>query len=174
MAGLQGIAAVIGLVGSAVTAVGTIAAGRAERQAAEYQAKQLDRKALEELAASQRETYEYQQNKELALSRQQAIAATSGLGATDPQVLELAGETAKRGRYQESLAVYVGKERKAGLEAQAEGARVSGRAAEIGARTSAAGTILGGIGSFFDKYGRIGGKTGVGAPMQLQPQYVYR
>lgn len=173
MSGLATITAVIGAVGTVVQAAGTIAAGRAERAAGEYQAKQLDRKAMEELAASQREAYEYRQNKELALSRQQAVAATSGLGATDPQVLELAGETASRGRYQESLAVYVGKERKAGLEAQAKGARLLGRAAELGTRYSAAGTILGGIGSFFDKYGRIGGQPGVGAPAYVQPQYVY-
>ena len=164
---MAALGSIIGVFGSIISAVGTIAAGQQAQAAANFQAKQLEQQGVQELAASQRESYEFKQNKERALSRQVAVAASSGLSASDPSVLYLAGETAARGRYQEEMAIYTGQERKQGLETQAKVTRMSGQAAAQGAGFSAAGTILGGFASFFDKYGQLG--VGSSQP----PSYVF-
>lgn len=153
MAALTAISAVVGLVGSAVQAAGTLAAGRAQKQAMEYEAKQLDIEAKQKQAEAQIESEQYKRNKELALSKLQANAAASGFSATDPTALAKADEIARYGTYQEQIAGFGGKRQRAGLEAQAEGRRLTGRAAMQGARYEAAGTILGGISSFAGKYG---------------------
>ena len=68
MAGLTAIATVAGLVGSAVSAAGTIAAGNAAQQQADYVATQYDIKAKEEQAQGQLEARQLREKKELAQS----------------------------------------------------------------------------------------------------------
>ena len=152
MAALGTIATIATLVGTAVSAVGTIAAGKADKASADYEAAQLDINAKEEMAAAQREGEEYRRKKELALSSLQARAAGSGFSATDPTALALADEISKYGTLQEQMAMYGGKSRRAGLEAQAAGRRMSGRAARTGSYYKAGATILGGISTLADKY----------------------
>jgi hypothetical protein len=159
MAALAVISAVAGLAGSFVQAQGTIAAGKAAQQAANYEAAQLDVKAKEEQAAAQRDAFEHGREKDLALSKLQANAAASGFSATDPTALAIADEIAKYGTYKEQMAMYGGESRRTGIEAQAFGRRMEGKAAMQGARYSAAGTILGGISSMAGRFAQPYGKT---------------
>jgi hypothetical protein len=154
MAALPMIAAVASMVGAGVQAAGTIAAGKAAQQSANYEAQQLDLKAKEEQAAAQRDALELRHKKDLTLSDLQANSAASGFSATDPTALALADEITKYGTVQEQMAMYGGASRREGLEAQAAGRRMEGKAARQGAAYSAAGTILGGISSMADKYRR--------------------
>lgn len=135
------------LAGTAATAVGTIASGRAQaeigayeqqrlqregqmsRQAAEFEAKQLDIQGNEERAAAQREAFALQRNKKLALSRLQNVAAGSGFMATDPSNLAIADEIEKYGTVQEQMAMYGGQSRAASLSDSASARRASGQAA---------------------------------------------
>lgn len=142
---MAGIGMIMGLVGSVVSAAGTLAAGKAQQQQAEYEAAQLDIKAKEEQAAAQQEAQQLRERKERAQSTLTARSAASGFSATDPTALALADEITRYGTLQEQMAQYGGKSRRRGYEAQAEGSRLSGRAAKAGARYSAMGTILGGI-----------------------------
>lgn len=154
---MAGIGAVASVVGTVVSAVGTIAAGQAARRDAEYQAAQLDIRAKQEFAAGQREAEEVRRRKTLALSRQQAVSGASGLGATDPGVIEIAAETAGYGQYQEQSALAAGRNRMLQNEYAASAARATGRAQETGAYFSAAGTIIGGFANAFQaKYGNGG------------------
>lgn len=157
MAALATIATVVstvaGLAGSYVQAQGTFAAGKAADQAAKYEAAQLDIKAKEEQAAAQRDMFDQRREKELTLSKLQSNAAASGFSATDPTALALGDEIAKYGTYKEQMAMYGGESRGTGIEAQAHGRRMEGKAKRIGARYEAAGTILGGISSMASKYG---------------------
>lgn len=162
MAGLETIGLIAGLAGSVVSAAGTVAAGKAAQQAAEYEAAQLDIKAKEEQAAAQREAEEKKRTKQLALSELQSKAAASGFTATDPTALALVDEITRYGTVQEQMAMYGGESRKAGLEAQAEGRRLEGRAAKAASKTSALATILGGIGTFAGKYGKTPASSGSG------------
>jgi hypothetical protein len=159
MAALPFIAAAASIAGTAISAYGTIAGGKANRQAADFQARQYEEKAgLErdagtmELAKGQVEASQYQRRKELALSRGQAVAAASGFSATDPTALALADETERYGTLQEKMAVSGGLMRRAAHEAQGRNYdamaltnRWEGEAAQKASKWKAAGTILGGI-----------------------------
>lgn len=155
---MAGIGAIVGLIGSAVSAAGTIAAGKAQQQADEYAAVQLEMKAKEERAAAQKEAHQYERRRDLALSTVQARSAQSGFTGTDPTALAIADDIEKYGTYQAQLAQYGGESRRAGYEAQAEGKRLEGRAARIGAGYAAAGTIIGGFSGIAKGFG--GGSSG--------------
>lgn len=162
--------------GTAVSAVGTIAAGKAQaqqakdeglvrKQSADYQAAQLEMKGKEEQAAAQQEAEQYKRNKTLALSSLQSKAAGSGFSATDPTALALADEISRYGTLQEQMAMYGGTSRRAGLEDQAAGERFSGQSAYVAGRNTAkaikkasyfdaASTILGGASTLAGKYAK--------------------
>ncbi len=148
MAGLSTLSMIAGLIGTGISAAGTIAAGNAEQTAAEFEAKQIEAAGKEELAASQREAAKVRKERDFILSRQQAVSGASGLGALDETVLDLAGDVTQEAAVNEKMALYGGKERAAGRSAQAAGRRMSGAAAKKGSVFSAAGTIMGGMGSF--------------------------
>lgn len=162
--GLAGVATAVStaatLAGSFIKARGALAAGKAAEQQAEYEAAQYDIKAKEEQAAGQREAQEYERKRDLALSELQAKSAASGFTATDPTSLALADEISRYGTYQAQMAQYGGKSRRTGLEGKAAGRRLSGKAARQGAKYSAAGTIVGGVGDAFGKYANYAKSSG--------------
>ncbi|WP_037449238.1 hypothetical protein [Sinorhizobium fredii] len=146
-----------------VSGVGTIAGGmmqaQGQRQAAaaqkanlDYQAKQLEMQGKEELAASQHDAFQQRREKELALSALQARGAASGFETTDPTGLQIGEDIEKYGTLQEMMAMYGGRSRRAGLEAEAVGRRAEGAAAVQGAKSAAMGTILGGLTSGFSRF----------------------
>jgi hypothetical protein len=149
---LSTVATVASIAGTAVTAAGTIAAGKQAEATAKGEALQLEAKGKEEQAASQRDAEEFRRRKNLALSTLQANSAASGFTATDPTALALSDEISRYGSLQEQMAAYGGASRRAGLEDQAAGRRIEGKAARQGSMYSAAGTILGGITSMADRY----------------------
>lgn len=160
---MAALATIATIVSTAATAMGTIVAaqgaraqGKAAQAAAEFQAQQLDIKAKEEQAASQREAQELRRRKDLALSELQAKSAASGFSATDPTSLALADEIARYGTMQEQMAMYGGASRRAGLESQAFASRFEGRAARRAARYDAASTILGGVSSIANRFAGTG------------------
>lgn len=146
------VSAVAGMAGSYIQAQGTLAAGKAAQQAANYEAAQLDIKAKEEQAAAQREMLDQRREKELALSKLQTNAAASGFSATDPTALALADEIERYGTVKEQMSMYGGESRRRGIAAQAAGRRLTGAAERAGSQYSAAGTILGGISTMASKY----------------------
>lgn len=187
---MAALATIATIASTAISAVGTIAAGKAQaaqyqaqaqanlmqaqanKQAAEFEAVQLEMQGNEELAASQQEAEESRRRKTLALSTLQARAAGSGFTATDPTALNLSDEISKYGTLQQQMALYGGQSRKSGLLSQAAARRFEGEtglaiggyesaslrqaasAARSGSYLSAAGTILGGISSMAGKYAK--------------------
>jgi len=145
----------VGLAGSAISAKGTIAAGKAEQQVANYQAAQAEVKGKEERAAAQRDAMQYKRQMQLALSKLQNNAAASGFAATDEGTMDIAEEIAKYGTLQQQIAQYGGKSRQKGYQAQAQGLRLSGQAARQGAGYGATGTILAGAGNAIGGFGRF-------------------
>ena len=143
----------IGLIGTAISAVGTLAAGAQAKAGAEFQAAQLDQQAAEEKAAAQREAMQVRKERDFVLSRQQAVAAGSNLGALDETVMDLAGDVTQQAAYQEAMVMYGGESRARGRRMQAASARLEGKAAQTGAMFSAAGTLAKGIGSFAADWG---------------------
>lgn len=131
----------IGALGTAISAAGTVAAGAAEKQNQDFIAKQEEMKAKEEFAASQRDAQQQKKEAQLALSRQQALAASSGggAGADAPTIVKLMSDTAGQGQLNAASSLYGGQQRQAGLMDSAKGRRASGRASFLG-------SVLGGFG----------------------------
>jgi hypothetical protein len=158
--------ALVSLVGTAVSAMGTIAAGNAQQQAAQaqaqmnqFKAKQHDAAAAESRAAAQREALEHRKAGELAQSQLQARAAADGGTATDVTPLNLGGGIASKASYGALMANYKGENRARGLEDQATldrmaaaAALAEGEAKQTASMFSAAGTVISGLGSAYSLY----------------------
>jgi hypothetical protein len=146
--GLETIGLIAGLAGSALSAAGSIAAGNHQSAAMNAQAQAAERQAAEERAASQREAVQRAREAKLVLSRQQAVAAASGGGATDTTVLGLMGDVAAQGQFNTASALYEGEARGRGLEDQAALSRMQARQAKLAGFIGAGSTMLTGISGF--------------------------
>lgn len=156
--------------GSAVSAMGTIAGGKAAEQAGmatqqsmNFRAKQEEMAAQESRAAAQKIALEKRHEGKLAQSTLQARAAAGGGGADDPTILNLSEDIAGRTEYLSLMEMYKGENRARGLEDQAIGSRMTGDAAfaegqmkKKAAKLSAIGTIIGGAGSMAKTAGGFG------------------
>ncbi len=147
------ISAAMAVVGSVVTAAGTIAGGNAAKSSAYSQALQMDQQATQARASSQRTMFEHQRQTDLTQSQLQSRAAASGAGAQDEGVIKLGSDIAGRGEEQSLMDLYNGENTARGLEDSATAKRASGDAAKTGSMFSAAGSLISGIGSGFAKYG---------------------
>jgi len=162
MSGLEPLALltlVAGGASTAISAVGSIASGNAaaalgsaQQQLANYQAKQLEIRAQEEMALGQRAMKDERRKKELTLSTLQARAGSQGFSATDPTALALADEISKYGTLKEQTALYGGEAKAQNLKTAAAATRYSGQLAawegdvkQDASYLTAAGTILGGV-----------------------------
>ncbi|RWN26523.1 MAG: hypothetical protein EOR97_28175 [Mesorhizobium sp.] len=137
----------ISMMGTALSAVGTVAGGVAAKNDADFQAQQYEMKAKEEVAASQREAIAKKREGDLVNSRSQALAAASGAGAgmDAPTIVKLMAGTAAQAQYNADSAMYGGYSRAAGLKDTANSTRAAGKASLLGSVGSAFGTVLGGI-----------------------------
>lgn len=143
--------------GTAVSAVGAIQQGNAQKAALDAQSKARERQAMEQRAASQREAISRSDRARLVLSQQQAAAAASGGGASDKSVLDIMGRTAAEGAYQSASAIYEGEASGAGLEYQARMDRQSGRQSRLAGFINAGSTVLQGVGYGANVYGTAKG-----------------
>ena len=172
---MAGLAAIALAAGTAVSAVGTIVSGQAAarqqivqgqaiKAGNEFQAKQLEVRAKNERASAQRQVQEIDRQKRLALSRNQAVAGAGGFSSDDASTLNIQGEIERYGSYQAAMVKYGGDAAADADIASASAARASGANAlaignEAAASTrmnsflSAAGTIIGGASTMFQKYG---------------------
>lgn len=139
--------------GSGISAAGTIAGGQMAKSMADFEAKQLTNEGQTAVASSQRTMQEQQRRTALVQSTLQSRAAAGGGTATDPTVIKLGSDIAGRGEQNALMDLFEGQNRQSQYAGEAEGRRYSGEAAEIGSQLSAAGTIAGGVGGMFNKYG---------------------
>lgn len=136
------------LIGPILGAVGTIASGAAEKRNQDFIAKQEEMKGKEEFAASQREAQQYRDEAKLAMSRAQALAASSGGGAGSdaPTIVKILSDTAGQGELNAGTATYGGISRRAGLFDSAKGRRAAGKASLMGSALSGFGQVASGLG----------------------------
>lgn len=144
-------------------------AGQRQRQAAEFEAEQLEIQSGQSIAAAQRRMLEERRQARLAQSRAQAVAAASGGGASDITVVNLISRIAAEGAYKEEIALYEGMDRSRQLRMAAKSKRFEGASAEQAGAfrqsaydTMALGSLVGGAGSLFGKYGGGGPKGDMG------------
>lgn len=157
------VSAVGTLVGSEMEATATKASGQAQKSIADYHASQLQRKAGQERAVSQQQAILERRAAGLAQSRARAVAAASGAGAGDPTVRDILAALRGEGEYRAKSALYEGEEIAKGLESEAaatkataaynaSAANYSAKASRTSGYLSAAGTLISGGASYYDKY----------------------
>jgi hypothetical protein len=157
MSGFELIGAALSGLGTVAGVAGTLAAGKAEEQSAEFEAQQMQVKAAEETAAAQRDAQQKRREGALVQSRQQALAAASGAGAgfDAPTIVKMMMDTAGEAEYNAQTAMYGGTSRATGLMDAARARRASGRASYLGSQLGAFGQAAGGFGSIFTDYNRV-------------------
>ena len=169
MAALPFLAMGLQFAGTAVSAMGTIAGGRAaeqagivQQQAMEFRAKQEEIAANQARAEAQRVAIDKRREGTLLTSKLVARAAASGGAVDDPGTLDLAGDIGARSEYAALLESFKGENRARGLEDSAVADRYSGMAALAEGQAkrqastySAFGTIIQGGGSIFRTANRL-------------------
>jgi hypothetical protein len=162
-AGMAGLS----LIGSAISARGTLMGGKAAaiaganaRAASEFTALGQEQQAGEARSAAQIASQERRRQTGLALSALRARGAADGGSATDTGVLDLAGGIGERGEFASLLELAKGENTARGQEDAARATRMQGEAAlwegmqkQKASKLSALGTIIGGAGSAFRAFG---------------------
>src|SRR5690349_4532710 len=150
---MAGIGAVFSLLGTVVSAAGTIAAGQAQMEQAKAQAEMQRREAVEEQARYQRAADQENKKRDLVLSKQQNIAASSGFSAQDTSASGSATNIWNAGTYNSNLYTYTGERNKSLGIYQGDLTEWAGVRAYEAAQLSAMGTVLGGFGGMFGSFG---------------------
>lgn len=127
--------------------------GKAVDSAAQFEAEQLEQKAGQSIAVSQRVAREEVRKAELAQSRALALAAASGGGASDPTVVNIIAGLAGEGAYRQMVALYEGEDRARSYRLNADARRYEGKSARKAGTIGATGTLLSAGGSMLAKYG---------------------
>ncbi len=140
-----GFGSILGLLGTGLSAAGTIYAGNQAQASANAQAKSMEKKGEQEYAIAQRKARESRREKELVLSRQRAIAAASGGGASDPTVESIMGKTEEKGEYNALLDMYNGAQMRADLYREAGITRAEGQSQKTASYIGAASSIYDGF-----------------------------
>jgi hypothetical protein len=139
--------------GTVLSAFGSIRGGKEAKKAADTEAARLRRQAGQTRASAQREALEVRRTSRYAQSRAQALAASSGGGASDPTVQNIIADLAGEGEYGALTALYEGEERALGMEDTATAVQREGRAKRTAGYLQGASTLLSGASSISEKYG---------------------
>lgn len=131
-----------------------ISSGIQTNRAAQYEAGALRQAGGEAVAASQRAAYGERRQKDLALSRAQAVAAASGAGATDKGVLDIMAGIEAQGEYNAMSALYEGQAAKQNYETYADLTSYAGKQARMAGFLKGTTTALAGGSSLYEKYGK--------------------
>lgn len=152
---LGSLGSVAGIGGSVLSGVGSIVNANSQADAARAEAAQLERAAGEAQAAAQRNAERKRKEAQLIMSRQQALAAKSGGGATDSTVLDLMAGAKGEGELQGRMLQYEGDERAAGLTYQAAIKRAMADRAQTAGWIGAGASVLSGLNSW-NRYRKFG------------------
>jgi hypothetical protein len=145
-----------------------VKAAERRKQAAEFEAQQLDINAGQAVAASQRTAYFEDQKGDLMLSRLKALSAASGAGATDPTVLNLQAGLMQQKAYNLASALYGGEDKARSMRMEASSKRYQ---ADLGladaeetksaSKLSAAASLLSGGAKLYSSYPSMFEKYGI-------------
>ena len=132
-----------------VAANETAKAGKAADKLAQFKAGQLEQKAGQQRAVSQRKADTARRSARYAESRALALAAASGGGASDPTVVNIMAGIAGEGELAAQYALYEGEEQARGSEMSATASRYEGTQAKRAGYIKAGTSIM----SSFSKFG---------------------
>lgn len=133
--------------GSLLSAFGSLQQGKAQYQAAKFQAAQLNQNASQAEAAGQRDAIGQLRQSELLQSRALAVAGASGAGAMDPTVLRLISGIAGEGQLNADTAMFNAGEDARGMRNQAITGIYEAKQAKRASKIQALSTMLSGAGN---------------------------
>lgn len=134
-----------GTIGTALTAGSTIYGGLQANAESKIAQKAMQRKGDLEATAAQQQADAKRRETNLLLSRQKAVAAASGAGASDPSVLSVMEKTKAQGDYSAMMDMYNGTVSRSDLYAEGDTVRREGKSKLRGSFMDAATTIYGDI-----------------------------
>lgn len=141
------------IAGTAIGAVSTILGAKSQAKGLKSEAAQLDYNAGQERAASQRGAIEEKRQGRLASSRALALAAASGGGADDPNVVNTIAGIEGESEYRALTSLWEGDQSARNMEREAAARRKQAKSVKLQGYLSAAGSILGAGASLYDRYG---------------------
>lgn len=150
------LAAAIPYIAGAATVLSTASAiqqGVEQRHQADIQAMDLRNQANADAAAAQRQAIDERRKAQYMVSRGQALAASSGAGATDPTVLSVLGQIAGEGEYHALTSLYEGGTQSENLRSAAQAASNEGDAAYRSGIVKGISTLMTGMTTLKTKYG---------------------
>lgn len=142
---MAAVAAIATLASAGLQMMGTIQGGKAQKAALNFEAKEREKAAADERAASQRTAIEKRHEGDIVMSRQRALAAAGGAGVVNPSILDIYGETAQRAEYNAQTEMFGGESRARGQLDQAAAARAKGKAAMKGSIFEGLGQGMAGV-----------------------------
>ena len=168
--------------GANAAAKGAKHAAKRQATATRFQATQLRINAGQQVAAGQAAAFEQERQARLVASRQIALAAASGAGASDSTVANLISRTAKEGSYRAAVALYQGEDAArqmrmaaAGKEYEAEAGIASGESQASMYKLAGQQAIMKGATSLLTTYaggGFKGGGSGDSAALGLDTSWL--
>lgn len=153
MSGFETLALIAGGIGTAVSTLGTIQAGREAKAEADYAAKQQEMQADEAYASSQRDAAEKYRKGRIMLGDQRAALAASGGDLTDPSVIDIMGDTEAEVDLAARTDIYRGEQQARGYNDAAINSRITGKNAQKASFISAAGNLFSSVSSMYSRFG---------------------
>lgn len=151
--------------GTLFSAISSLVGGDEQYKASLAERTQYYNQGNQAAAISEREAQNVYRTGALVQSRQQAVSAASGAGATDPTVLNIQGETARNTTYGALTKVWEGQTQRDALRYQGDVAVYGGKQALMAGGYDAISTLLGGAKTMFDRYGGGGAGATAGGGM---------
>ena len=132
---------VVTLILGAASAKQQIDQGKAEEDAAKYQAAELRKQANDRYAAATRDAAEKRRQAAIVLSNARAVQSASGGSTTDPQALEQQAGIQQIGEYNSLASLYEGQSEYDALKSQSLARAYEGKQAKKRSRSNAIVTL---------------------------------
>ena len=120
--------------------------GKFNEQAARQQATLFERSASQKFAIAQRAAQQQARETGILISRQRAVAASSGAGVYNPTVLDIIGDTAEQSAFKQAAITFQHESKARGMEQSAIFERQKGAFAKQAGQGAFAGSILSAVG----------------------------
>lgn len=169
MSGIETIAAIAGLAGTAVSTAGTLATAGQQSAALEFEAKQRRQQAQEAEASAQRAAAARYREGRILASRQAAVAAATSGDTTEQSVINIMGNTARETELAAGTEMYKGLNQAKGFRDAAMVADTNARSSLVSGTLGAFGTALSGVSSMYSRFGQS--KAGGGSAKKFALPY---
>lgn len=141
------------LAGTAISVIGKVSSGYAQKGALDSSATQLQQEAGQSVASGIQGAIQDRRRATYVASNARAATAAAGLATTGTSAIANVGAIRGEGEYRALTSLYQGEDRASELNYRASGMRTAGSNAVTSGWISGMSSVLSGGSSFYDKYG---------------------